>query len=949
MIEIYVSIPASLLEIIEANYESRVLSAVEEGEECRINKEIALGGSWVNRKLDTYNNISTLITRSIADIREPQSRSSEWSKTIELPGSKNNNIIFSHLFEVEQNISSSVQFTPDYNPNLKANVILYSDGVEQLRGFLRLLSIKVDDSTHIVYEVTLHGQTADLFTTLSERKLNALDFSEYNHTLSSGNVIDSWATQIYKNGSTQAFSYGDGYMYAMIDKGHPRNITLWETNEFTPCLYAKTIVDKMFSNASYTYTNDSFFNNDRFKRLVIPPPSSLTIDADALEARRFKASRITSSQSLDLSSTLIFQNDSTSGNYDNGGNYNTTTGQYTAPVGGNYVFDVSLDINYNSTGYVPPFQEDIWLVFGLYVNGVKRTTATVTVDFGSPAFNIDLYFSPSTLLNGDAVEIKLVQVYDNANNHNLSNSEFSLLIGTGSYIENNITAYTYGYGETVDFSVFLNSEVKQSDLLLSFVKMFNLYIEADRDNPKELRIVPRDEFYNGAQVDWTQKLDYSQSVEIVPMGELEANPYKFQYKEGKDDANVLYQESYQTTYGSRTYQVENQFVKEEKKIEVVFSPTQIRSYNSQKNFVLSYVPNAQDGDLRVMYYAGLASGVNWFLYAQYAGVGFTRSNQFSLPITTHLDSITNPTFDINFGMPREIGLGAGYKYTNSNLVNNYYYRFLTEITSKNSKILRAYFRITTKDYLNLSFADAYFFEGQYWRLNKIEDYDPNGDSVYLCEFLLAQFIQPATITQKTIGAGTGQGQQGETYGDIYPGGNIPIKPGIKGVSVGTTNGGSGVFVGDGIVQSSNNDNSSAFSSINTSFLEGANNSTAIVCNDFEVTKDNTFYVGNYEMYPNFLSGGKVVNTQVNYNVTKDDWLILADTSLGDVTITLPDPTGLSGKHWIIKKPQSGNSVTIDTATSAQIDGSDSHTQTTHHSFDWITTDGSQFYIISEGH
>lgn len=907
------------------------------------------GGTLTNRRLDTFGDVNTLITRSIADIREPQSRSSEWSKTFTLPGTKSNNIIFSQLFEVEQVISSSVQFTPDFNPNLKADVILFSDGVEQLRGFLRLLSIKVDDSTRIAYEVTLHGQTADLFTTLSERKLNALDFSEYNHTLSSGNVIDSWATQIYKNGATQAFTYGDGYMYAMIDKGHPRNITLWETNEFTPCLYAKTIVDKMFSNASYTYTNDSFFNSDRFKRLVMPPPSSLTIDANALESRRFKASRTTTPQSLDLLSTLIFQNDSTGGNYDNGGNYNTTTGQFTAPVGGNYVFDLSLGINYNSTGYMPVFQEDIWLVFGLYVNGVKRTTSTITVDFGSPAFNIDLYFSPSTLLNGDIVEFKLVQVYDNANLYNLSNSEFQVDISTNSYVENNLTAFTYGYGETVDFAVFLNSEVKQSELLLSFVKMFNLYIEADRDNPKELRIVPRDEFYNGAQVDWTKKLDYSQSVEIVPMGELEANPYKFQYKEGKDDANVLYQESYQTTYGSRTYQVENQFVKEEKKIEVGFSPTQIRSYNNQKNFVLSYVPNAQDGDLRVMYYSGLVSGVNWMLYAQYAGVGVNRSNRFSIPITTHLDSISNPTFDINFGMPREIGLGAGYKYTNANLVNTYYYRFLTEITSKNSKILRAYFRITTKDYLNLSFADAYFFEGQYWRLNKIEDYDPNGDSVYLCEFLLAQFIQPATITQKTIGAGTGQGQQGETYGDIYPGGSVPFKPGIKGVSVGTSNGGSGVFVGDNIVQSSNNDNSSAFASVSTSFLEGADNSIAVVCNDFAVTKPDTMYVGNYEMYPNFLSGGSVKTVTTNYNATKDDWLILADTSAGSVTITLPDPTSLSGKTWVIKKPQSGHSVTIDTATGAQIDGSDSHTQTTHHSYDVITTDGVQFYIIAEGH
>ncbi len=64
-----------------------------------------------------------------------------------------------------------------------------------------------------------------------------------------------------------------------------------------------------------------------------------------------------------------------------------------------------------------------------------------------------------------------------------------------------------------------------------------------------------------------------------------------------------------------------------------------------------------------------------------------------------------------------------------------------------------------------------FFEGQYWRLNQISDYNPIEDGVYLCEFLLQQFIEPATIVQKTIGAGTAG--QTDAESDIYPGGNIP--------------------------------------------------------------------------------------------------------------------------------------------------------------------------------
>ena len=222
--------------------------------------------------------------------------------------------------------------------------------------------------------------------------------------------------------------------------------------------------------------------------------------------------------------------------------------------------------------------------------------------------------------------------------------------------------------------------------------------------------------------------------------------------------------------------------------------------------------------------------------------------------------------------------------------------------------------------------------------------------MYLCEFLLQQFIEPATITNKTIGSGTGGGQSEETYGDIYPSGSNPIKPGIRNVSVGTSEQtGNGVFVGTGIVQSPTNTDNSGFGLKDVVFGTDTSGSVALICEDFEVNKSDTLYVGNYEMYPNFLSGGAVRTETTNYNVTKDDWLIIADTTGGNITITLPDPSGLSGKTWIIKKPLSGHQVTINTATAAQIDGSDSHTQTSHHSYDVITTDGSQFYIIGEGH
>jgi hypothetical protein len=900
-----------------------------------------------NTPVDLSADFDISINKAIADIREPQSRSSEWTKTITIPGTAQNNKLFSHIFEVEHTIRTSTQFAPDFNPNKKADVVVLLDEIEQLRGFIRLIQINVTDSTAIVYECSLHGQTADLFTTIAERKLNALNFSEYNHTLSSGTVINSWDTSIVKNGSTQAFAYGEGYLYALIDKGYStvRNINRFDVPSMTPCLYAKTIVDKIFTNAGYSYTNDSFFNNDRFKRLIIPPPNGLLVDAITLEQRRFKAGR-SSSQLLLTGGTLIFNVDSGGNFYDNGNNYNTTTGAYIVPAGGNYVFEPYLELLLSNI-FPSILTTTFGIGIGIYVNDklIKKSLLQNTIG-GTRAYH--LHFDLQNLLVGDSVKLKMMGVYDIPNNYQLTDAQFTLAMVVNSFLENNCTGFNYGYGSTTDFAQFLNSEVKQSDMLMSFVKMFNLYIEPDKDQPKVLRCVPRDDFYNGVNVDWTKKLDYSQPVEIVPMGELDANPYVFSYKEGADTSNKEYQEMYQSTYGSRTYKVDNDFIKTEKKIDIVFSPTQIKNYNNnQKNFVLSYVESEKDGDLRIMYYGGLQSDVSWdlLLFSYMDSIVYPQTK---LPMTIHYDSVTAPTFDILFGMPKELGVGAGYQYGNFNLVTNFYYRFITEITNKNSKIVRAYFRITPSDWYNLRFNNLYFFEGQYWRLNKVNDYNPMQDGVYQCEFLLAQFIPPATQTIKVVGAGTAGGEQVETYGDLYPAGNFPFKPGIKGISVGTSQSdGSGVFVGTGIVQSPININNSGLGVIDTVFGVGVDGSVALVCNDFEVTKPDTLYVGNYEMYPAFLSGGAVKTLTTSYTATKDDYLFLLNPATGGMVLTLPDPTGLSGKYFAVKKITAAHSVTIATTGTAKIDGADTHSISTNWAAHELVTDGIDYFLMGE--
>ena len=65
--------------------------------------------------IDMYDDVAMSFNFSIADIQEPDKRSASYSKTITLPGTRNNNDRFKHIYE----IASYCQF----NPNNTARVV----------------------------------------------------------------------------------------------------------------------------------------------------------------------------------------------------------------------------------------------------------------------------------------------------------------------------------------------------------------------------------------------------------------------------------------------------------------------------------------------------------------------------------------------------------------------------------------------------------------------------------------------------------------------------------------------------------------------------------------------------------------------------------------------------------------------------------------------------------
>jgi hypothetical protein len=915
------------------------------------NVRLVCGGYSVDLPTD----FGIQINKSIADIREPESRSSDWTKTFTLPGTKTNNKLFTHLFDLNLSIrnTSAVNFSPDFNPNLKADALLMVDEVTQIEGFIRLLSIKVNDLNQIEYECSMHGELADLFAKISDAKLADLDFTEYNHILNATNIFNSWDTSIVKNGSSGYVNFssgaptGEGYVYGWVDNGTYADYQTLYTDNVTPYIYAKTIVDKIFSGAGYSYSSGSFFNTAQFKRLVVPCPSRMPILSETqIQNRQFEA-KPSGTTTYGQGGQYNFQTEIT----DPSNQWNTSTSTFTNGFAGQ-VYDFNFYVN----GSADNLQANVTntIRFRLFINSkfIKEVVVfKVANSAGTATFDDTIIFSNITLQKNDTVTIKPGYIRDQ---FGAIISAATTTINTSSKFYNTIVESSYGLDDTMDLAGFFTAtEVKQREFMKWLFTMFNLYIEPT-EIAKNVVILPREEFYTNSVSDWTEKRDLSQPLDITPMGELDAGKYLFTYKDGDDDGNKFYKEDYSRTYGDRQILVENDFVKDEKKIEIGFVPTLIVKPENEVDKYLPEIATASEstksGNVRILQYKAktcasylVREGSNTIFNA---GAGHVKTKY---PFMGHLDDPLASTSDINFGLPRYIGLASGTAVTNNNLFNAYWSKYINEITDKDSKIVKGNFYLTPADMEKLSFRDLYFFDGNYFRLNKIEDYDPINPSVNICEFLFLKTGPTFTATTGSVGGGGTQssgGGSGQEEYDPIGGGNLPGKViQNKGFSLGDFNAvGDGIVAGDAVTNYGRAN--AAFATSGTTFLPDSERSIVIGEGVENVGSDEVWLQGHSMTQVNFSTNRVQLTTAttVTADLYKDIYIM---DCTANTTLNLPDATTCLGKAYYVYKNTSAHQLTIDPYEAQLIDDGATYVLGTHYECVQIVSDGTQWRVISK--
>lgn len=726
-------------------------------------------------------NVPIAITKSIADIAEPQSRQGAYTKTVSIKGSQDVNTAFRHIYEINKEITNvSGQYNPDFNPNKRVQVEYSIDGILQLEGYMRLMNISKDiQGSEIMYECQIFDYSADFWKKIDNKSMAEIDLSKYNHTLNFDAIRKSWDQNIFENGIQVPFALGKGYLHGLVNRkpdsttGFPTTQS-WDVGDTTPFLYAKELVDAIYSDAETEYVSGGFFDTTEFKRFVVPyngvglQLSDSVVDTNKLVASRTFTQTFTyNAINQNTSGTLIFNDDSTPPNQDLSSSYNTTNGIFTSPLKGSYLCNAFLAItaNFATVAGLTSLSINLQLLnttnsTAIYLNKIIQINSGTTLSFaldGLFANFLDTEIGNNIILNIETILYQGTTLLSHSINI-LANSQIILQPSSISYTN----------GSLVNFNQFLSKDVKQKDFMLDLVKTFNLYIDLD-DKGRHI-VKTRDEYYTNEVIDLEPYINTSQNVDYEPMGALDANPYVFDYKEDKDSLNEFYKSNYAINYGRKQYDVDNDFITSTKKIEVTYSPTIVRFFAETAMTLPDITFLTKDGledkekksNYRLLRYQGI-KGSNQYSIQDGANTNF----MYAYPFIGHTDDPSTPTLDTLFGMPLKHYMRPTLPYPDNNLFYRYHLQQYGETTDKNSKIVTATFNITPSLFPNLGFEKLYYFDNSYFRINKIYDYKP-------FENTKVEFIKTINYTRPMSGNGTGNGGNDDFdhFGDLYPSGLI---------------------------------------------------------------------------------------------------------------------------------------------------------------------------------
>jgi len=680
----------------------------------------------------TQDDAGVEINRSVFDLLEPDKRKTDFTRTVDIAGSKEADEVFMSMFNVNFTVTGI-----SFDPTKRASAIILSDTIPQLVGYCQLTDIAISYERSHVYKVVFYGVVGDLFKKINGKRLMDIDFSDLNHTLTAANIE-----------STFAATNGEGYVYPLINYGAQRfpQQTNFQPQDFRPWLFWKEIWDRIFAESNIRYNSD-FINSDKFKKLIYSCDEPMKIDQATLDASLSQA-EADGNQTISVNNTVVAFPTTVTG----GGNY--TPSEYTAPNNGTYTVAgilrsrvvVSLIVDRVVVRYVVQHRRGSTVINSQRVNQTFRT-ANTTIDtpfevkfdsvLQNDTFRVILevayvYGTGAGAFDFLGLSSGTIQMRDTTNGKSLIEFRLNEEISNGSQID--IAKHAAG-------------KLLQKDFVMGVIKSFNMFFDPQPDG--SIVIEPYDDYYTTDTIDLTKALATDLEFTIKPVEQSKFKRYKYTYKSSGDFLNKAHNETYDEVYGSVEIDIDNDFAKNTKTTELpwslpVMSTVRVVAMNTSFRVVPfignenSEQPYTGNSVPKVLVWGGLKDSFYNFQIepdgSVYTGEYPYAGQQDELIYTT--DNGIDLTFDLPPAVYWQNEGGSSISIIEDNgLYPQYHERYIDQITNRDSKIVECYIHIDPYLYSLMDFRKLYFIRDAYYRLYEIKGYRPEMPTPTECVFL----------------------------------------------------------------------------------------------------------------------------------------------------------------------------------------------------------------------
>lgn len=467
-----------------------------------------------NERIELFNDESIVINDSIQDIMDISKIFTAYSRTFNVPASKNNNKIFKHFYNSSLLNGFDSRFTLD--SELKLNGLTFK------KGKIRLDSTSLKDNKAETYKVTFFGNTITLKEQLKDDKLNTLYYlDQYDHNIS--DIVTGLTVGLGVGGASSTdreviyslISAQEDLFYDSVGSGSD-DLNLFQVNlgginrNLKPAIKATEILNAIEDKYSEINFSTDFFGSDVFDELY-----------------------------LWCSRKAGFLNQTFSNGIKSLADFSLSSGTEYRPLTSNssVSYEFSLQIPVTITAYrIVPYNILVRekntgeiLYKGVSLTGATNTTGVIYLESEEDKeWDIEVKIWAEETFNTGTVTSKVIRftngVSDGLTNYTSTNFVFPNAVS----IVNNLP------------------NIGVLELITNWFKMFNLTAYLD-DNGTIVVKALDDYYFQGNEYDITKYVDVKNSKvkRAIPYSSV-----NFLYEAPKDIYSLIYLDNYEESFGS---------------------------------------------------------------------------------------------------------------------------------------------------------------------------------------------------------------------------------------------------------------------------------------------------------------------------------------------------------------------------------------------------------------